>query len=264
MRVIRTLALKELGITFTTLSGYLALGIYSFVLGLVFVSSINRFQETTAYLVSEQRPELLEQLNFNDGILTPVLSTALWLFLFFVPFLTMRLFAEEKQQHSFELLMTTPVRSIEVVLGKYLAVSLVVLLMALMPTLFAIILHAYGSSAGPGSPVEWRPFFLGLFTLLALGLSFSGIGLLISALSSSQVVAALVSFAALLMLLVLPMVASQLEGSWRAVLEYLSPMTHVSRGLQGRLLFADLVYFASAILLSLGLTERALESHRWR
>ena len=97
-----------------------------------------------------------------------------------------------------------------------------------------------------------------------LGLTFCAVGLLISALAESQIVAALLTFAALLLAFVLPMMAGRLDGDWRSVVEYLSPLAHVNRGLQGRVLLADLVYFGTAIGAFLYLTLRVVESHRWR
>lgn len=262
----KTLAIaqKELSIYFTTVIGYLGFGVYAFILGLVFISQLNRFQQLTALYVSERRPELLASLNFNEQIITPTLSAGLWMFLFFVPFLTMRLFAEEKQSKSFELLMTAPVRSVQIVVGKFLALAVMMAVMATVPLVFPAILQVYGSSAGPGSPVEWAPVLSGLWTIFLVGLSFSGLGLLVSALSETQVVAALLSFALILVAFVLPTLATRLEGDWRALLEYLSPMAHVSRGLAGRLLLADLVYFLSAIASALFFTHRVVESARWR
>ncbi len=264
MRNIFTIARKELGVYFTTVVGYSGFGAYAFILGLIFISTLNSFQQTTAFYLSQQQPALLERLNFNDQIILPTYSTGMWMFLFFVPFLTMRLFAEEKQARTFELLMTAPVTSLQMVLGKFLGVAFMMLVMAAIPLVFPTILSIYGTSAGPGSPVEWAPVWASSATVLLLGLTFCSIGLLISALAESQIIAALLTFAALLMAFVLPMMAGRLEGDWREVIEYVSPLAHVNRGLQGRILLADLVYFASFIAAFLYLTLRVVESHRWR
>ena len=264
MQNIITIARKELGIYFTTVVGYSGFGAYAFILGLIFISTLNSFQQQTTRFLSMQQPALLDRLNFNDQIILPTYSTGMWMFLFFVPFLTMRLFAEEKQSRTFELLMTTPVTSLQMVLGKFFGVAFMMLVMSAIPLVFPTILHIYGTSAGPGSAVEWAPVWSSSLSVFMLGLSFCAIGLLISALSESQIVAALLTFAALLLAFVLPMMAGRLDGDWRDVVEYLSPLAHVSRGLQGRVLFADLVYFGSSILAFLYLTMRVVESHRWR
>lgn len=262
----KTLAIakKELAVYFSTLIGYLGFGVYAFMLGLVFISQLNRFQALTARAVNMQKPELLSALNFNEQIITPTLSAGLWMFLFFVPFLTMRLFAEEKQSRSFELLMTAPLSSLQITLGKFLALVVMMSVMALIPLVFPLILQLYGTSAGPGSVVEWAPVLSGLLTIFLLGLSFCGLGLLVSALTEAQVVAALLSFSLFLLAFLLPTLAGRVEGEWRAIIEYLSPLSHVSRGLAGRVLLSDLIYFISAILTSLFFTVRVVESFRWR
>jgi ABC-2 type transport system permease protein len=259
-----TIARKELGIYFTTIIGYVGFGAFSFLMGLVFVTTLNRYQQMTQYYLGQQQPQLLERLNFNDQIVQPMLSTGYWMFLFFVPFLTMRLFAEEKSARTFELLMTAPITTLEIVLGKFFSVAFMMLVMSVIPLVFPLILHVYGTSSGPGSAVEWMPVYSGALVVFLLGLTFCAIGLLISSLTENQIVAAVLTFAVLLLAFVIPLIAGRLDGDWRVVVEYISPMSHVNRGLVGRLLLADLVYFGSAISFLLFLTHRVVESHRWR
>jgi len=258
------IARKELGVFFTTATGYAGFGAYAFLMGLLFISALNRYQQLTQYYLSQQRPDLLETLNFNDTILTPMFSSGVWMFLFFVPFLTMRLFAEEKSGRTFELLMTAPVTSWDLVLGKFLAAGAMVVMLAAIPVAFPLILEAYGTAPGTGSSVEWSPVWSALGFTALLGLSFVAIGLWMSASTDSQLMAALLTFGILLMGYILPMIAGRLEGDWRVVLEYASPVNHVSRGIQGRVLLEDLVYFASITLASLFYAQRVVESHRWR
>lgn len=264
MSNVLTIARKELSIYFTTIIGYVGFGAYAFLMGLVFVTSLNRYQQLTQYYLGQQQPRLLDSLNFNDAIIQPMLSTGYWMFLFFVPFLTMRLFAEEKSGRTFELLMTAPITSLEIVLGKFLGVGFMMLVMSLIPLVFPLILHVYGTSSGPGSAVEWMPVYSGTLVVLLLGLTFCAIGLFVSSLTENQIVAAVLTFAVLLLAFVLPLIAARLEGDWRVFIEYLSPMGHVNRGLTGRLLMSDLVYFGSVILFLLFGTQRVVESHRWR
>jgi ABC-2 type transport system permease protein len=255
---------KELNIYFTTWIAYGGLGAYALILGSVFVSSLSKFQQYTEYYLAQQQPALLEKLNFNDGIIGPLFSTSVWLFLFFVPFLTMRLFAEEKQARTFELLLTAPITSFGMVIGKFAAVAVIIAVMTSIGLIFPAILAAYGTGSTTSGGVEWAPVWSGLLSVLLLGLAFASIGLMISALTESQIVAALLTFAVLLMSFVLPMIAARIEGDWRAVIEWATPVSHVGRGLEGRLALRDLVYFGSAIVAFTFITTRVVESHRWR
>lgn len=264
MKNVIVIAKKELSIYFTTVIGYTGFGAYAFLMGLLFVTTVNKYQQYTAIYVAQQQPQLLERLNFNDAIITPMLSTGLWMFMFFVPFLTMRLFAEEKASRTFELLMTAPITSAQMVLGKFIGVASMILILTVIPLVFPVILHIYGSSSGTGSPVEWLPVLSGTLSVFMLGIVFCAVGLLVSSLTESQIVAALLTFAVLLLAFVLPMIASRLEGDWGTVIEYLTPLSHVQRGVQGRVLLSDLVYFFSATAILLFMTLRSVESHRWR
>jgi len=225
---------------------------------------LNNYQQLTALYLSQQQPQMLERLNFNDGILTPMFSTGVWMYLFFVPFLTMRSFAEEKSQNTFELLMTSPITSWQMVLGKFLGTSTMVVIMSVIPLAFPTILHFYGVSSGAGSAVEWRPVMSAVGFAAIMGISFVGVGMLMSAIAESQIVAALLTFALLLMGYVMPLIANRLEGDWETVMDYVSPITHATRGLQGRVLLEDLVYFISLIIVTLVVTQRVVEAHRWR
>lgn len=264
MRNIITMAQKELSIYFTTVVGYAGFGAYAFIMGLRFISALTGYQSLTDYYLTNRQPALLERLNFNDYIITPMLSSGLWMFLFFVPFLTMRQFAEEKSGRTFELLMTAPVRTVELVLGKFLAVGAMIAILTIIPVVFPLILHFYGSTTGGASPVDWAPVVSGLLAMFFMGLTCAAIGLLVSSLSESQVVAALGTFVVLLVAFLVPMIAQRIDGDGRAFLEYLTPVSHVARGLQGRLRSSDLVYFCSAAAALLYFTHRVVESHRWR
>jgi ABC-2 type transport system permease protein len=255
---------KELNVYFTTVIAYSGLGAFAFILGLVFISSLNKFQQYTEYYLAQQQPQLLEKLNFNDSIIGPLLSTCVWLFLFFIPFLTMRQFSEEKSSRTFELLMTAPVTSFGIVAGKFLAVAVMIAVMTGIGAIFPAILSFYGTGTTTSGGVEWAPVWSGMLSVLLLGLTFASVGLLVSALTESQIVAALLTFAALLLSFVLPMIAARVEGDWRAAIEYLTPVSHVSRGLEGRMALKDLLYFGSAVTAFLFLTLRVVESHRWR
>lgn len=262
----KTLAVtkKELRIYFSTVVGYAGFGIFAFLMGLLFVTTLNQYQAQTAQLVALKRPELLARLNFNDAIITPMLSSGLWMFMFFIPFLTMRLLAEEKQNRTFELLMTTPISSLHIVLGKFFAVTFMVACLVVIPLIFPLILHVYGSGTGTQSGVEWAPVFTAVAMIFLLGATFAALGLLVSSFTENQVVAALVTFAGLLVCFVLPMLAQRLEGPARTLLGYLSPIAHVRGALQGRLPLSDLAYFVSVIGGLLFATLRSVESHRWR
>ena len=180
--------------------------------------------------------------------------------IFIVPFLTMRLIAEEKRQRTIELLYSTPVTPGEVVWGKYFA-ALIILFCALALTLVYPV--SVQLVARDQSGVEWRSIFLGYVGLFLLGAAYMALGLFISSLTESQVVAALITFVVLLMTWIIGWTAAETEGATREVVTYLSSVSHLDSFSKGTVDLKDLVYFVSICALGLFATHRAVEAHRW-
>jgi ABC-2 type transport system permease protein len=185
------------------------------------------------------------------------LFQASWLYVFLTPPLTMRLLAEEQKLGTIELLLTAPVRDLEVVLGKFLG-SLGVLAAILAPTLgYVALVSAFGD------PEMW-PVVTGYLGLLLLGGACLSLGLLTSALTSSQVVAAVSSFALLLALWLSPLFNQLFPGELGRFFTYLSLPDHYREFAFGVLDASDVLYYVSLVAVALFLTARILEIRRWR
>jgi ABC-2 type transport system permease protein len=177
--------------------------------------------------------------------------------LFFIPMLTMRLFAEEKRSGTIELLLTYPVRDGEVLAGKYLAsLALFALLLAL--TLLYPGLVAYFTR------VEWGPIFSGYLGLLLTGAVFLAVGVLVSSMTENQIVAGFGTFGILLAFWIVGWGAEFAGGTLRGVLQYLSIGDHLDGFTRGLIDTKDLVYYVSGVALALFLTLRSLDSKRWK
>lgn len=249
---------KELNIYFTTPIAYVLFAMFLVILSYFFVVFVDQYKAYTAQLGSFQ-PDLLKQFNFTDMIFSPMISNAGVVLIFIVPFLTMRLIAEEKRQHTFQLLMTAPVRSWEIVLGKFFSSTLVIGTAIGITTAYPLLLNSVAIEGG----VEWQTAgvaYLGLFLMAA---SFIAIGLFVSSLTDSQVVAAAVTFGVLLLMWVLSWASQSAEGTSKTLLEYVCALTHLRSFLKGILNLADVSYFLSVIGLGLWLTRTAIERERW-
>ena len=206
---------------------------------------------------SFMQPRFGQNLNITENVMRPLFTNMSVVLLFFIPMLTMRLFAEEKKSGTMELLLTYPVRDGEVLAGKFLAAGgLYVVLLAL--TLVYPGLVAYFTR------VEWGPILTGYLGLLLTGTTFLAVGLLISSLTENQIVAGFGTFGVLLLFWVIGWGAEFAGGSMRTVLQYLSVTEHMDTFSRGLIDTKDLVYYGSAIALALFLTVRSLESKRWR
>ena len=196
-------------------------------------------------------------LNPTDSIMRPLFNNMAVVLLFFVPMLTMRLFAEEKRAGTIELLLTYPVRDGEVLVGKFLAAGAVYAFLLVFTLLYPGMLAYFAR-------VEWGPILTGYLGLLLLGGAFLSVGVLISSLTENQIVAGFVTFGVLIGLWVIGWGADQAGGPWRVVIQHLSIIDHLDSFGRGVLETKDVVYYASLTALALFCTLRSLESKRWR
>ena len=176
--------------------------------------------------------------------------------LFVAPMLTMRLLSEETRSGTLELLLTAPVRDWEVVLRKFLAAFLF-LLALLLPTLYHLfLLTRYGS---PDIPVTLS----GYLGVILLGAMLLGVGLLTSAMSANQVIAAIMGVAVSLALWLMGGLGLTIDSWFGAVLKYLAIQEHFADFLVGLISTTNIVYFLSLTAAALFLATRVLEIRRW-
>ena len=175
--------------------------------------------------------------------------------LVFVPVLTMRLIAGEKQSGTIETLMTAPVSETSVIFGKYGA-SLVMWCALWLPTVvYAWIMSQHGS-------VDWGAMTSSYFGVFCLGAYFMGVGLLMSALAPTQIIAAVLSFAALGVLFTVGIGEFVLDGTAREVCAYLSMWGHMQSFAKGVVDTRYLVFDLSVAVLAVGLSIGALKARR--
>ena len=178
-------------------------------------------------------------------------------FLFFVPAISMRLIAEEKKSGTLELIVTMPVRDVEIVLGKYLA-ALGLLAAALLLTFaYPLTLSLLGDPDGGAT-------FGAYLGLLLLGGSYLAIGVFTSSLTQNQIVAFITGFVLIFFLFMLDKVLLFFPGPIASIIEYLSVLYHFENMARGVIDTRDLVYFASLIVVFLYLAVRSLEARKWR
>jgi ABC-2 type transport system permease protein len=174
--------------------------------------------------------------------------------------LTMRLIAEEKKNRTYELLMTSPITSTEIVVGKFLSAFAVLSILIGLTFLYPLLVGLVGSGN-----FEWAPIFTGYLGLLLMAGSFAAIGLFSSSLTENQVIAAVVTFGILLLLWIINWAASNLaDGSLREIIAYLSITTHLTSFTKGLIEIRDVVYYLSLILFANLLAHRMVEAQRWR
>jgi len=200
-------------------------------------------------------------LDYGYADLQTLFSLAPWIFLFLVPAITMRTFAEEKKAGTIELLLTRPLTDGQIIGGKYLACFLLALL-ALVPTLlYYYSVYKLGSPAGNIDSAATVGSYLGLALLAAV---FAAIGVLASALTRDQIIAFLVAVVGCFMVYSgFDSLAAVLEGSAAYYVSQLGIAAHYRDLSKGLVDSRDLVYFFSVIAVALQATRLALRSRNW-
>jgi ABC-2 type transport system permease protein len=196
-------------------------------------------------------------MNVNEQIIRGLLGNMNVVGLFFIPVITMRLFAEEKRNGTIELLVTSPIRDVEVILGKWLAAVALYAGMLLLTGLNFAFVFKYGNP-------DWKPLALGYLGLLLQAAALLALGTFISSLTKNQIVAGAATFGVCLLVFVLGWASGYETSTWAQVLSYMSVTTHMESFAKGVLDSKDAVYYVSVIFLGLFLTARSLESLRWR
>jgi len=168
-----------------------------------------------------------------------------------IPIITMRLFAEERKAGTLELLLTAPVRESQVVLAKYVASMAVVLAMIALTGAYGIVLAAFGSP-------DLGPIYSGYIGLALLASTLVSLGLIVSALTSNQVVAAIVTIGISFLLWTIDSLAGMMPEGLERILISLSLLAHFTPFATGALYTSDVGFFVSTTLLALFLAMRAL------
>lgn len=257
MRNIVTIASKELRsyfvspIAYVVLTGFLLLG------GWFFFNLLSRFNFLLQIYGAMQNPEAMARLNLNEFVVAPLLHNLSVVLVILVPVITMRSFAEEKRGGTYELLLTSPLTVTEIVLGKFFGAFAFLLVMIGLTGIYPLLLVVFGNP-------EVGVIMSGYLGLLLLATAFVSVGLLTSALTENQIIAAVSCLVTLLLLYVISWPADTANAVLGAVLKYVSLTEHFGELVKGIIDTRDLVYFASLVILALFLTQRSVESVRWR
>jgi ABC-2 type transport system permease protein len=258
MKNIAAIARRELHSYFVSPLAYFIITAFLVVAGYFFSLLVFVFNDIVVRAGSNpfmQQPKP----NLNEFVVGQLFRTMLVVLVFLVPLLTMRMVAEEKKQGTFELLLTSPISVFELVVGKFLGVSTVLIAMMAGTFLFPLLLMFFGDPAP-----EFMPMLVGIIGMTLCALAFASIGMAASAFAESQVVAGVVSMVTLLLLYVIQAPAQSIGGSIGSVLDYLSPVEQVRDMLRGVISLKSVVYFASIIVVGLFFSVRVLEKERWR
>jgi ABC-2 type transport system permease protein len=185
------------------------------------------------------------------------LGNMMFILLFVVPLLTMRLMADEFRHGTDELLLTSPAGIGEIVVGKYLAALTVHFMLVVFSFVYAIILMQFGTI---DQPIMW----LSYLSVFLMGAAMMAMGLFASSLSSNQMVGGIAAFVILLLFWLLDSIAAGFSGGLKDILMQFSLVDRTMNLQRGILHGPDIMYFVGLTIVFLVLSAQVLQRKRWR
>ncbi len=254
MRNLLAIADKELRSYFASPIAYVIIGLFALLFGWFFYVYLTVFVRQ-----SEQMMQMGggAAANINQQMIRGVLLNSAVIILFVMPMITMRTYSEEKRSGTIELLLTSPLTDVQIIVGKFLGALGLYAAMLLVTMFYMLILFVYGNP-------EWRPIVVGYFGLLLMGGCFISVGLLISSLTKNQIVAGFLTFAVFLMLWVINWIGESSGPLTQAVVKHLSITDHFDDFARGIIDTNHVIYYVSFITFGLFLTAKSVDMERWR
>jgi len=255
MRNIVAIAQKELRSYFTSPIAYIVIGLFALFYGYFFALMVQVFVRNSMSMGGPMGGP--PSMNINQDLLRPVLQNVTVLLLFVMPAITMRSYAEERRTSTIELLLTSPLSDLQIILGKFAGA------LSLYATMLAITAIHLGILFWYGSP-ELKPMLTSYLGLLLLGGSFLSVGLFISTLTTNQIVAYILTFSVFLLLWIISWFGSVSTGLVTEVTQYLSIIEHFDDFTKGVIDTTHVIYYLSLITFGLFLTAKSVDTERWR
>jgi ABC-2 type transport system permease protein len=245
---------KELKSYFASPIAYLLMAFFGLIFGFGFYTAARDFVRFSfqASMMGQQQP-----MSVNKQIIRPLVGFASTIALFLIPMITMRLFAEEKRTGTIELLMTSPVTDLEIILGKWFGAVLLYLAILGMSALNFAMLFLWGKP-------DLKPVLVAYLGLILQGGVLLAIGELISNTTRNQIIAGGVTFFVCLLLWLLSWFTAFDSGATASIVSYLSIVTHFENFGKGVLDSKDIIFYISMIFFALFATARTMESQRWK
>lgn len=248
-----------MGHYFVSPIAYAVIGLFVLVSAILFVANL-RFEMNQAMQAQYQSMQygMPSEFDVPTNVMRGFFGLLSTLALFLTPILTMGVYAEERKRGTMELLMTSPITEAEIVLGKF-AASFTLFALMLLPTLsFLVFMYVHSDPTPP-----WRVLWGGYAGILLLGGSLLALGSFISSLTENQIIAAVLSFVAILLVWILNI--GQSFGGWiGTTFAYLSLINHYDDFTRGVIDTSALIYYFSFIIFFVFLTVRSVDSMRWR
>jgi ABC-2 type transport system permease protein len=256
MRSVYAVYRKEMDHYFVSPVAYVVVAIFLIVSGFFFRLYMGLAVQQSMEMAMQGMPS---DMDVPSEVLRAFLGLLSTLILFLAPMLTMGVYAEERKRGTMELLMTSPITELQIVLGKFFA-SLTLFVIMVLPTAIYVGYMCFYSEPRP----PWTLILAGYLGVLLLGASLLAIGSFLSSLTESQLIAVVLSFGAILILWVLDFAVRGSDSVAGQVLQYISVIHHYDDFTRGVIDTSSVIYYLSVPVLFIFLTVRSVDSMRWR
>ena len=254
LRNISAIAGKELRSFYSSPIAWVMLGLFAAIFGYFFGAALTYFAKAS---MAGQMGGGPQKVNVNLEMIRPLLSNTTVLILFLLPMVTMRTYSEEKRSGTIELLLTSPLKDVEIILGKFLGAMGMYLGLLAVTAVYMSIVFIYGNPA-------IKPLLSGYLGLLLFGGGFVAVGLFISSLTSNQMVAGAASFVVFLLFWIISWLGESMGPTMASIMSYLSITEHFDDFGKGIIDTKHIIFYLSFIALGLFLATKSVDSDRWR
>lgn len=250
-----TIAIKDVRSLFVSPLFYLVAGVCTLLWSIFYSLSLQEFAQNSQMMMSQMGGE---GASINYMVFARHISLVNFVMILAAAAFTMRLFAEEKRQRTFDLLLTSPITATQITMGKFLGGLIVswalVLISAIYPFATAIIVKS--------DLLPLASAYIGLMFVVGC---YVGIGIFASSLTESSFLAVIMALLGNIMLWFVGSFLENGEGSfWQGVHSQLALGNHFVNFLKGGIQIASVAYFITVIGLFVFITQRVVESNRWR
>jgi ABC-2 type transport system permease protein len=244
---------KEVHSYFSSPLAYVMIGLFSLISGVIFFNLLVSYTDGIQAIPQNYAT----QISFIEEVVLRLYANINFLFLFFIPLITMRLFAEEKRQDTLDLYWLSPIHEWEVVLAKGLAALTLILCMLLMTGIYPLIIWGIGIKELSLLGASYLALFLNASAYVAMGL-------FCSSLSANQIISALLSILSIMFLWTITW-GGHLNSNYivSEIFTYLGITSHFERIMRGLLGTQDLVYYGTFVGFFGFLTVKSLGRRNW-
>lgn len=251
--MIGTMWKKEVQSYFSSPLAYVLIGLFSLISGIMFFNLIMTYTDGVQAIPQH----LAQQISFVDEVVLRLFANINFLFLIFIPLITMRLFTEERRLETLDLYWMSPVKDWQVVIAKGLAAFTMILAMLMMTLIYPLIIWGVGIN-------DFSMLTSAYLSVLLNAGAYISLGLFCSSLTNNQIISALLSILGIMFLWMITW-GGHLNSNYiiAEIFTYIGISSHFERVLRGLIGTQDIIYYASFMFLFIFLTLKSLGRRNW-